>query len=64
MKRKDIQALKQSTAPELEKKVAEARKKLSDLAFGMRIGKVKNVREARSLRKDVARMLTELNAKH
>lgn len=43
--------------------LAEKRAALRSFRFNIAGAKVKNVKEGRNLRKDVARILTELNAK-
>jgi len=40
----------------------EKSKKLRDFKFDMTAGKNKNVKEGREIRKDIARILTELNS--
>ena len=64
MKKNDKAQLKNATRPELEKKVLEAREKLWTLQRDTGLGKQKNVKEARSLRKDIARMLTALTTQN
>ncbi len=39
----------------------EKRKKLAEFRFNISTGKIKNVKEGRALRKDIARILTEAN---
>jgi large subunit ribosomal protein L29 len=53
-----IQDLRQKTKPELETLLKELREKLRQMRFDLSAGKVKNVREIRMLRKDIARILT------
>ncbi len=55
-KKKDI--LKEG---DLTKKIAELRDKISSIAFNKSNSKVKNVKELASLKKDLARLLTENN---
>jgi large subunit ribosomal protein L29 len=50
--------LRQKTAAELEKIVQEKREKLGSLSFDLAGGKVKNVKEIRESRKDIAKILT------
>lgn len=57
MKAKEI---RKKTKEELEKLLAEKRKKLTQLRFDLAAGKVKNVREIRETKKDIARILTIL----
>ena len=51
-------------AAELTKIVGDKREELRVLRFGAAGSKNKNVKAARTLRKDIARVLTALNAKH
>ncbi len=55
---------KNKTEKELQKGLAEKRNKLREFRFQIAKGKIKNVKEASLLRKDVARILTEINKKH
>ncbi len=47
---------------ELADLLVEKRKKLADFRFNIATGKIKNVKEGRSLRKEIARILTEGNS--
>lgn len=47
---------------ELNKLLEEKRTKLFDFRFNIIGGKMKNVKEGRMLRKDIARILTEQNS--
>jgi len=53
-----ITELKQLSAGELKKKMEDAREKLRQMRFDLQAGKVKDVREIRQIKKDVARMMT------
>jgi large subunit ribosomal protein L29 len=53
--------LRQKSDNELEKILQEKRKKLYQLRSDLVAGKVKNVREIRMVKKDIARILTILN---
>lgn len=46
------------SAPELGKSLSETREKLREFRVGMAGSRVKNVREGRTLRRTIARMLT------
>lgn len=61
MKAADI---RQKTQEELRRNVKEIRERLRSLRFDLASGKVKNVREIRQIRKDVARILTVLKEKN
>ncbi len=52
---------KNKTEKELQKRLADKRNKLREFRFQIAKGKIKNVKEASLLRKDVARILTEIN---
>jgi len=53
-----IAELRQKAKGELEKILADSRERLSQLRFDLAAGKVKNVREIRKIKKDIARILT------
>lgn len=59
----DIVELKQKNKKELEKMAEDSRQKLEQLGFDLKAGRLKNVRELRSARKDIARILTILKLK-
>lgn len=58
-----ISELKQKSKNELQKILIEDREKLRQLRFDLTSGKVKNVREIRKIKKDIARILTIIKAK-
>lgn len=58
MKKREIQELKNRPVAELQKLIAEARERLRVLRFDLAAGKVKNVKDLRMLRKDIARLST------
>lgn len=53
-------AYKGKTHEELVKSLGEKRENLRKLQFGIAGSKTRDVREVRTLRKDIARILTEL----
>ncbi|MFH1820554.1 MAG: 50S ribosomal protein L29 [Candidatus Nealsonbacteria bacterium] len=55
-----INELRQKSNQELQKILTDHREHLRVLRFDLAAGKVKNVREIRNLRKEVARILTLL----
>ncbi|MDI6591658.1 MAG: 50S ribosomal protein L29 [Patescibacteria group bacterium] len=55
-----IRELRQKSKPELQKMLQDWREKLRKLRFDLASGKVKNVREIREVKKDIARILTLL----
>lgn len=52
--------IRQKPKGELERQLKENREKLRQLGFDLVAGKVKNVREIRRLKKEIARILTLL----
>ncbi len=58
MKVKDIRRKKE---PELAKDIKDLREKLRELRFNLASGKVKNIREIREVKRDIARILTIIN---
>ena len=52
--------LQQKSKSELQKILSDNREKLRQLRFDLAAGKVKNVREVRKIKKDIARILTVL----
>jgi ribosomal protein L29 len=63
MKKKDVKQLKNADVAELKKRVREAQERLHDLEKNIGLGKHKNVHEAKSVRKDIARMLGETKSR-
>ncbi|MBI2042271.1 MAG: 50S ribosomal protein L29 [Candidatus Nealsonbacteria bacterium] len=55
--------IRQNTKDVLTKSIKDMREKLRSLRFDLAAGKVKNVREIRQIRKDIARTLTILKEK-
>ncbi len=55
-----IAELKQKSMEELKKFEQEKRERLRVLRFDLAAGKVKNVKEIRAIKKDIARILTLL----
>ncbi len=53
-----ITELRQKSKEELQKILKDDREKLRQLRFDLAAGKVKNVREVRKIKKDIARILT------
>lgn len=60
MKTKEI---KSKTEADLKKLLGEKRQALHAFRFGIAGSKLKNMKEGKNLRKDIARILTELNSK-
>ena len=59
-----ITELRQKSAGELKKMLQANQEKLRQLNFDLASGKVKNVREVRKTKKDIARILTLLCQKN
>jgi len=55
-----LSELKQKSRKELQKLLQNNQDKLRQLRFDLASGKVKNVREIRQIKKDIARILTKL----
>jgi len=55
-----ISEIRQKSKKELEIMLLERRERLRNLRFDLASGKVKNVREIRELKKEIARVLTLL----
>lgn len=52
--------IRKKGAPELQKMISELEAELRDFRFGTSGARVKNVRRARTIRKDIARIKTVL----
>ncbi|KPJ54912.1 hypothetical protein AMJ47_02470 [Parcubacteria bacterium DG_72] len=55
-----IVEIKRKSKKELQKTLKELRERLRQLRFDLAAGKVKNIREIRAIKKDIARILTWL----
>ncbi|TSC74785.1 MAG: hypothetical protein G01um101430_779 [Parcubacteria group bacterium Gr01-1014_30] len=53
-----ISELRQKTKAELQKLLSDNREKLRQLRFDLASGKIKNVREIRKTKKEIAQILT------
>jgi ribosomal protein L29 len=58
MKKKDLQNHKTKPSIELEKELNGQRTRLNALKFDLAAGKVKNIREIRHIKKNIAQILT------
>jgi large subunit ribosomal protein L29 len=58
-----IAELRQKNPEELKNLLIQKREKLRFLRFGLSSGKIKNVREIRQVKKDIARILTLFGGK-
>jgi large subunit ribosomal protein L29 len=63
MKKKEKKNLKDLNMADLQKLLLEKRNKLVELKFNLAAGKVKNIREIRETKKEIARILTFINLK-
>lgn len=57
------QELRNKSEEELHSLLQQEREKLRQLRFDLVAGKVKNIREIRAIKKDIARILTVINEK-
>ena len=55
--------LKKQQTKELEKLLRKKRKELQEFRFAMAGSRTRTVKEARTLRRDIARILTEINTR-
>lgn len=58
-----MEQLSTKTEADLEKQVNEKREAVRVLRFGISGGKVKNTKELKNIRKEIARLKTELRAR-
>jgi len=58
MNKKELQTYRSKASTERHKEIQDSRVRLNDLRFDLASGKVKNVKEIRSLRKKIAYLLT------
>ncbi len=56
--------LKKYTVQDLHKEIAEKRELVRSFRFGEAGSRKRNVREGRNLRRDIARLLTEMNSRN
>ena len=63
MKKTEFAKLKNQSAAELAKTLADSRAKLVQLAHDIAAAKVKNVHSANALRRDIARIMTLMQNK-
>ncbi len=58
-----MSSLKDKKDTDLYKELSEKRKSLREFRFGIAGSKVKNIKEARNLRRGIASLLTEVNSR-
>lgn len=63
MKRKDLSDLKLKTTKDLANKIKELRVGLTNLTLEHKMGKIKNVHEIKSKKRDIAKILTIMKLK-
>jgi large subunit ribosomal protein L29 len=63
MKKRELQELKNKPVAEYHRLINEDKEKLRSLKFDLAAGKVKNINELRSLKKNIARMETFIKEK-
>ncbi len=59
-----LSEIRQKSKTELQKILAEGRERLRQLRFDLSSGKIKNVREIRKTKREIAQILTLLTKKH
>ena len=57
----DLAELRQKSKTELQKILQSSQERLRQLRFDLAAGKIKNVREIRKIKKEIAQILTLLN---
>ncbi len=62
MKKKEFKNFKTKTEAEFQKELKARRERLENLRFDLAAGKVKNIREIRHVKEDIAQILTLLRA--
>jgi len=60
MANRELEQLRKRTKEELQKILQDNREKLRQLRFDLAAGKVKNIREIRKVKKEIAQILTIL----
>lgn len=63
MKRKELSPIREKTREAIEKAVQEKRLELAKVQAELRLGRVKNVKVAKNLRRDIAQLMTILREK-
>jgi len=58
MKKKELQSFKKKPLVEVDKELQTHRERLNNLKFDLSLGKVKNIREIRKIKKGIAQLLT------
>ena len=63
MKKKDVTLLRASVPQDLATKLKQHRERMRTLSFEYQAGKTQNIKEIKTLKKDIARILTFLKEK-
>lgn len=63
MKKKDLQELRKKPVSELQKNLTGEQEKLNNLNFNLSMGKVKNIKEIKNRKKNIAQIKTIINEK-
>lgn len=63
MKKQDLEKIRSKTVAELIKELQKEKDKLTDFRMQIALGKLKNVREVKLKRKDLAQILTIIREK-
>ncbi len=64
MKKKEFQELKNKPVAELNKMMSEFKERLWNVKNDLIRGKVKNIQEVKTIKKDIARIMTVVNQEH
>jgi ribosomal protein L29 len=64
MKKKELKNFKTKPEAELRKELGIHREKVENLSFDLAAGKVKNIREIRHLKKNIAQIMTFIRQKN
>ncbi len=63
MKKEDLQELRKKPLSELRKALADEWEKLNNLQFNLHMGKVKNIKEVKGRKKNIAQIETIIKEK-
>jgi ribosomal protein L29 len=63
MKKKDLKELRKKPVSALQKNIADEYEKLNNLQFSLSAGKVKNIKEIKNRKKNIAKIKTILKEK-
>lgn len=63
MKKKEFQELRKKPVSELQKNLSSEQEKLNNLQFNLSMGKVKNIKEIKKRKKNIAQIMGVVNEK-